>query len=89
MKFTGLLGQVISTPILIKENPLDIAFTAQIRGDVVVAHLVGSEFIGIKRILRKGDYVKMNGISQNGELIVGHITLDNSAALGRNINCYA
>jgi len=89
MKFTGLLAQVISTPVITCESPMDLTFTTQVQGDVITTHFMGDGARALKNILRNGDYVKMNGIARDGVLVVGHITMDESAAVGRQLNVYA
>lgn len=88
MKFTGLLAQVISTPVITCESPMDLTFTTQVKGDVITTHFMGDGARALKNILRNGDYVKMNGIARDGVLVVGHITMDESAAVGRQLNVY-
>ena len=89
MKFTGILAQIISTPIITCESPTDLTFTTKVQGDVIVSHYMGPGCRQLKDMLRKGDYVKMNGIARDGVLVVGHITMDESAAVGRQLNTYA
>ena len=89
MKFTGLMGRLISTPVITCESPMDLTFSAQVQGDVITTHFLGDGARALKNILRKGDYIKMNGIAKDGVLVVGHITMDESAAVGRQVNYYA
>lgn len=88
MKFTGLVVKVISVPVITCESPMDLTFTTQIHGDVMTTHFMGDGARALKDILRKGDYIKMNGIARDGVLVVGHITMDESAAVGRQVNYY-
>ena len=89
MKFTGLMAQVISIPVITCESPMDLTFTTQVQGDVIITHFLGDGARALKNLLRKGDYVKMNGIARDGVLVVGHITMDESTAVGRQVNYYA
>ena len=89
MKFTGLLATVVSTPVITCESPMDLTFTTKVQGDVIITHFMGDGARALQGILRKGDYVKMNGIARDGVLVVGHITMDESAAVGRQLNMYA
>lgn len=89
MQFTGLMGKVISTPVATCKSPMDLTFDIQVHGDVITTHFMGNGARALSDIIRKGDYVRMNGIARDGVLVVGHITMDESAAVGRQVNYYA
>lgn len=88
-KFTDLMGQLISTPVITCESPMDLTFTSQVHGDVLITHFMGNDARALKGMLRKGDYIRMNGFIDKGELVIGHVTMDKSAAVGRQVNYYA
>lgn len=88
MKFTGLLAKVVSNPVITCESPMDLTFDTLVHGDKLTTHFMGSGARALSDIIRNGDYIAMNGIARDGVLVVGHITMDNSAAVGRQVNTY-
>jgi len=88
-KFTDIPGQVVSDPVITCESPMDLTFNTDVHGDTITTHFMGSGARALADILRNGDLITMNGIARDGVLVVGHITMDKSAAIGRNLNTYA
>lgn len=89
MKFTDLMVQLNSEPVITCESPMDLTFNVITHGDAMTTHFMGNDARALKGMLRKGDHIKMNGFVDNGVLVVGHITMDESAAVGRQVNYYA
>lgn len=88
-KFTDLMGQLISTPVITCESPMDLTFTTQVHGDALITHFMGSDARALKGMLRKGDFIRMNGFVDKGVLVIGHVTMDTTAAVGRQVNYFA
>lgn len=86
MQFTGLVGQVISTPVVENESPFHLGFDVKIKGDVLHAVFVGNNARSLRNSIRFGDYVSMNGNIDKGTLVVGYILMQTHAAIGRNLN---
>ena len=89
MKFTDLMAQLTSEPVITCESPMDLTFNVLAHGDAITTHFMGNGARALKGMLRQGDYVKMNGIARDGVLVVGHVTMDKSTAIGRQVNNYA
>lgn len=88
-KFTDLMGQLVNAPVITCESPMQLTFTTQVHGDLLTTNFLGNSARALKDMLRTGDYIKMNGFIDKGILVIGHVTMDKSAAVGRQVNYYA
>lgn len=84
-----LLAHVLNDPWVEHESPMTLVFNADIKGDTMPVKFIGNMARALRHMIRKGDDVLITvGFVRDGFIATEHCTLDQSTAIGRNVNLY-